>query len=72
MSFETFCLIIGYTAKDLRRLRNIYHSITFDVNGTQERLVDIGSRIIINPKILYSGTDFRKVEVLGLFYKKAV
>ena len=72
LSFTTFCQKIGYDTKAEARLKRIYHSIKFNVNGKDEKLVDIGNRIIINPKILYSGTDYKKVEVLGLFYKDVV
>lgn len=72
ITFETFCNLVGYDIKSIARLKRIYQSIVFDVGEHEERLVDIGNRIIINPRILYSGSDYRKVEVLGVFYNKAV
>lgn len=77
ISMADFCNWIGYDIKHLNALIDTYRNIYFDVNGRQERFCTFiydgvnkrGAKICINPHILYSGSDYSKVEVLGAFYK---
>lgn len=77
LTVKEFCERIGYDYNHISRLASIYRHITFDVNGRQERFcsfvtdgVDLASgRIFINPHILYSGTNYLRVEILGEFCK---
>ena len=77
LTVKEFCERIGYSYNQITRLASIYRNVTFDVNGKQERFcsfvtdgVDLASgRIFINPHILYSGTDYLRVEILGEFCK---
>ena len=75
LTVKEFCEIIGYDYSQISRLANIYKQITFDVKGRQERFcsfvtdgLDLANgQIFVNPRILYSGTDYVKVQVLGKF-----
>ncbi len=77
ISMADFCNWIGYDIKHLNTLIDTYRNIYFDVNGRQERFCTFiydgvnkrGAKICINPHVLYSGSDYSKVEVLGAFYK---
>lgn len=71
LDIDAFCKIIHYDVSQKSRLMRTLKKQTFDVNGKQERLisfVDGGDKIVINPRVIYSGSDFRKVAVLTLFY----
>ena len=73
-----FCEWIGYDVAHLNDLLSAYREIRFNVNGRQERFCSLnydgvnkkGAIICINPHILYCGSDYEKVEVLGAFYKE--
>ena len=75
LSLDDFCKLIGYDRLKNYRLRSELKKITFDVNGKRElfcNFVDAGMgtkhiRIFVNPHIMYNGTDYKKVEVLGKF-----
>lgn len=78
LSLAEFCNIIGYNISQLNRLLNIYKNITFDVKGKQKIFCAFAysgldrktSRIFVNPHILYNGTNYNKVKVLGAFCKE--
>lgn len=72
MTDKDFCREIGYDYSQIARLRKVYKGICFEVNGRMEAFcafVDAGhgTRIYVNPHILYSGTRPDSVEVLGAF-----
>lgn len=75
MSLAEFCNAIDYDVSQLSRLLKIYKSLTFEVKTKQERFcafvydgLDKGSaRIFINPHILYNGSGYSQVKVLGKF-----
>lgn len=77
LSVADFCRLIGYDIAHINKLLDIYQSIYFDVNGTQERFCAItydginkaGAKICINPHILYSGGNYQQVKILGAFCK---
>lgn len=77
ISVSDFCKWIGYDVKHLNDLINTYQSIFFDVGGKAEHFCTLiydgikrtGAKICINPHIIYNGSDYNKVEVLGAFYK---
>lgn len=79
MSIGEFCNTIGYDAGNFDRLRKIYSQITFDVNEEEQYFLsfvmnnyDANSiRMFVNPRILYSGSDYKRVEILGAFCKKS-
>lgn len=77
ISIADFCKMIGYDIAHLSKLLYIYRNILFDIDGRRERFCAItydgvnksNAKICINPHILYSGSDYNKVEILGAFYK---
>ena len=74
MTDKDFCRRIGYDYSQIARLRKVYKNIRFEVDGHMEAFcafVDAGcgTRIYVNPHILYSGTRPDLVEVLGCFCK---
>lgn len=76
MTVKDFCDKIGYEHSNIKRLIKIYSSLFFEIEGKQMRFCSFvtdgkssldNMRIFINPRVLYSGSDYRKVEVLGAF-----
>lgn len=83
MTLADFCDLIGFDRSNLHRLLAIYRELRFtatDRNGGKhtERFVSIvydgidraEARIYVNPRILYSGSDYKQVQVLGSFCKE--
>lgn len=77
MTVKEFCEKVGYDVRNTGRLIRMYEKITFDVWGRQEYFCTFNYRgddksdavICINPNILYNGTRFEEVKVLGAFCK---
>lgn len=77
MTLFEICKELGVDWSHVNRLLSLYRSLTFMVGDHQERLVSVVSdgidrrnaRIFVNPRIIYSGSDYRKVEILGAFCK---
>lgn len=77
MSISEFCKKIRYDIKHISDLKYIYSKITIDVDGKEERFCGFAydgiksnnAKICINPRVLYCGDDYTKVEVLGLLCK---
>lgn len=77
MSIAEFCDMIGYNVAEYTKLIKIYKGITFEINDHLEYFLTFVAneaeassiRIFVNPRILYSGSDYKKVEVLGAFTK---
>ena len=75
LSLADFCKLVGYPYMKLSRLRAEMKKLTFDVGGRKElfcSFVDAGLgaqniQIFVNPHILYNGSDYKKVELLGKF-----
>lgn len=75
LSVSEFCMLIGFDVKHFNKLFSIYRDVCFNVNGRQERFCAItydginksDAKICINPHILYSGSDYNRVEILGAF-----
>lgn len=78
ITFAEFCEHIGYSRDHIGRLFKEYQQITFEVDGHLERFCafvvndnNIGeSSIFINPRVIYSGSDYTKIEVLGAFFNE--
>lgn len=72
-----FCQLINYDLHDYRKLLRHYRDITFEVDGHKEYFLSCVSQgddilhahLFINPRIIYCGSDYKKVEVLGAFTK---
>lgn len=76
ISDKEFCDMIGYDYSAISRLKKIYRSIRFDVEGHTGPFcvfVDTGdkTKVCINPRVLYSGSSPEKVEIIGSFCKDA-
>lgn len=77
LTISEFCNAIGYDINNISRLKSIYRDIRFAVGDKHERVCAFvydginneKTKIIINPHIIYNGSDYNKVEVLGAFYK---
>ena len=78
LSVVDLCGLIGYNVSQSARLLRELQALTFDINHRQEFLisyVDNGGNtpqskmVFVNPHILYNGSNFQKVEVLGAFCK---
>lgn len=78
LSVADFCKLIGHDVAHVNKLLEIYRNLCFDVNGTQEKFCVItydginkaGAKICINPHILYSGSNYEQVKIIGTFCKK--
>lgn len=77
ISIADFCNMIGYDKAHINKLIRIYQNIKFDIGEKLERFCSFtydgisrqNAKIFINPHILYCGSDYTKVEVLGAFCK---
>lgn len=77
MTLDEFCVKIDYNSSNRHRLLKIYDTIAFNVDNRSEKFIaivgnglvkDIGkSKMYINPHILYSGSHFENVKILGKF-----
>lgn len=75
LSLKDFCAEIGYDTSQINRLLNIYRKLTFDVKGKQENFCAFvfdginrnKSKIFINPNVLYNGSNYQRVKILGMF-----
>lgn len=75
ITLKQFCEYIGYDFNHVDRLITAYKQILIEVHGRKERFCSCTGldksefKIFVNPHILYSGTDYERVEVLGEFCK---
>ena len=73
MSIDEFRMAIGYEKSNMSRLSKTYREIVFPVKGKPEpfcAFVSCGTsknkdKIVVNPRILYSGTQPEAVRILG-------
>ena len=74
LSLREFCGLICFDVNHVSTLLDSYRSIRFKVGERMERFCSItfdgidrnNAKIIINPHILYNGSDYTKVENLGV------
>jgi len=77
MTLFELCQALGVDWSHANRLLALYRGLTFTVENHQERFVSVvfdgvdrrSAHVFINPHILYSGSDYRRVEILGTFCK---
>lgn len=77
LTIKDFCDIIGYNPNQSARLIETYKNITFDFKGEKEYFVSFvtntgnldEAKIFINPHVIYSGSNYKNVEILGAFVK---
>lgn len=79
MTLDEFCDLIDYDKSRRDRLLSIYKQLTFEIkdkNGTRrERFLSITGdgldrgkhKLYVNPRVLYSGSDYQQVAILGRF-----
>lgn len=68
-----FCDLIGYNKHNVGRLISSFKQISFNIDGKNRNFVNfvisgmdiLDSRVYINPRILYSGKHYERVEILG-------
>ncbi len=77
MTFKQFCKETGYSWSKAHRLAQDLSSITFDVDGEQRHFVAFVTTeatsndrlIVVNPRVIYGGHNFERVEAFALFFK---
>lgn len=82
MTLAEFCDLINFNVSNLHRLLDVYRDLKFTVadknGGThRERFLSVVSdglnqnraKVFINPRVLYSGSNYKDVQLLGLFSK---
>ena len=79
MTLDEFCDLIDYDKNRRDRLLSIYKQLTFEIKDKhgvhRERFLSIvgdgldkgNHRLFINPRVLYSGSDYKQVAILGRF-----
>lgn len=79
LTVNELCDLIGCYKGDAKSLMDKYSHISFTVGDHQEYFLSYvanssdygGAKLFVNPKVLYSGSDRKRVEVLGAFTKRA-
>lgn len=77
MTVRQFCEEIGFDVSNWCRLENVYRNLRFKVGENLEKfcafVTDGGNkadmRIIVNPRIIYGGTDYQKVGALDIIFR---
>jgi len=75
LSVKAFCKRLGYNYSAASRLIKEYEKLKISVEGHEEPLCSFNGSghkkmIFVNPHVIYSGTNYEKVEVMGNFRKK--
>ena len=73
MTVSEFCNAVGFDQSNVHKLAKAYGRLTFTADGREEvfcKFVCNGdslstANIYINPRLVYNGSDFRKVEAIG-------
>lgn len=76
MTVSDFCKAVGFDQSHVDKLAKEYGKLTFTVDNRKEvfcKFVHNGSdlstaHIYINPRLVYKGSDFRKVEAIGISF----
>lgn len=78
LTMKDICNLIGYDTTQAAKLQKELKLLTFDYQGNQEYLISyvdngdnspLSKRIFLNPHIVYNGSDYKSVEILGAFCK---
>ena len=67
------CRLIGYDETNVGRLTQLYKKLTFENQGEEEYFLSLiynqsglrSLRAFINPHVLYSGSNYERVKVVG-------
>lgn len=78
LTISELCNEFGFGVSNFHRLIDAYYSITFEVDDHKERFTAFiyegkdksKMKVYVNPHILYVGSDYRKVDGLGISFKK--
>ena len=79
ITLKEFCDLIDFDFSNVSRLKKIYQQLTFPtVDGKREHFVYFvgdginagDATIIVNPRILYRGSDFRAVEAYTIHFRE--
>ena len=76
MTVSEFCNAVGFDQANVHKLAKAYGRLTFTADGREEvfcKFVYNGdslsmAHICINPRLVYKGSDFRKVEAIGISF----
>lgn len=72
LSVSEFCMITGLDPSNIQRTLRQFQSIRFQTDRGLERfcsVVDNGAEIVINPSVLYVGSNINRVKVFDLFFR---
>lgn len=78
LTISELCNEFSFEVSNFHRLIDAYYSITFEVDDHKERFTAFiyegkdksKMKVYVNPHILYVGSDYRKVEGLGISFKE--
>ena len=79
MTWGDFCNINGYDVTHAARLKKVYKNLTMQTPKGEQVFCSVvtafddlaESKVFINPNVLYKGNNFKDVEILGEFCRKA-
>ena len=72
LSISEFCMITGLDPSNIQRTLKQFRNIRFQTDRGQERfcsVIDNGAEIVINPNVLYVGSNINRVKVFDLFFR---
>lgn len=78
MTMKELCEVIDYDYSHISRLNEALFGLVFDWNGRKQALcasieftTEEGKQkgLIVNPHLVFAGTDFKKVEGYGMFFR---
>ena len=78
MTMKELCEVIDYDYSHISRLNEALFGLAFDWNGRKQALcasieftTEEGKQkgLIVNPHLVFAGTDFKKVEGYGMFFR---
>lgn len=76
MTLDDLCEALHYSKSQRSRLLNAYKQLTFECEGKSQHFLSFVTddprtgdfRFFVNPHVLYRGSDWRRVEILGAFF----
>lgn len=78
LTISELCNEFGFDVSNFHRLIDVYYSINFEVDSHKERFTAFiyegrdksKMKVYVNPHILYVGSDYTKVEGLGISFRE--
>lgn len=76
MTLDDLCEALHYSKSQRSRLLDAYKQLLFECEGKQQHFLSFVTddprtgdfRIFVNPHVLYRGSDWKRVEILGAFF----